>query len=88
MNSPENSVLELFRCPVTHSKLRLMEAAELEGLNEQIRAGKINERKGDAVSVEIETGLINADGTIGWPILGGIMQLIADEGIDLSNVTN
>lgn len=86
MNLPESSVLELLRCPVIHSKLRMMEPAELEKLNVQIRNGKVKNRKGNSVSAEIETGLINADQSIGWSIRGGILQLIADEGIDMGNI--
>ena len=86
MNHPESSVLELLRCPVTHSKLRAMAGAELEKLNDQIRAGKVNDRKGNSVSVAIETGLINADKSIAWSIRGSILQLIVDEGIELGNI--
>lgn len=86
MNLTDSPVLELLRCPVSHSKLRMMETAELEKLNQQIRTGKVNDRKGNSVSGEIETGLINADQSIGWSIRGGILQLIADEGIDMGNI--
>lgn len=87
MKPPENYVLELLRCPVTHSGLQLMESAELVELNKQIAAGKAKDRKGDSVSAEVETCLVNADHSIAWSIRGGIMQLIADEGIDLGSVT-
>ena len=86
MNHPESSVLELLRCPVTHSKLRAMEGAELKKLNDQIRADNVNDRKGNSVSAEIEAGLINADQSIAWSIQGSILQLIADEGIELGNI--
>jgi len=64
-----------------------MESSELERLNEQIVDGKVKDRKGNSVPAEIKTALINADQSIGWSIRGGIMQLIADEGIELGNVT-
>lgn len=78
------SVLELLRCPVTHSALREMSAIELEKLNDSIRGGNVKDRQGNAVADEFKSGLINADQSIGWSIRGGIMQLIADEGIDLN----
>lgn len=87
MTAPEKPVLELLRCPVTHSKLRQMDAEELGKLNQQIVAGNVKDRKGGPISAEVETCLVNDDQSIGWSIRGGILQLIADEGIDLGNVT-
>ena len=87
MKPREDSVLVLLRCPVTHSGLQLMDSLKLVELNQQIVAGNVKDRKGNPVSATIETGLVNADRSIAWSIRGGIMQLIADEGIDLGSVT-
>jgi len=87
MNVPDSSVLELLRCPVTHTNLKMLEASELENLNEQIRLGKVSDRMESPVTEELTSGLINADRNLAWSIRGNIMQLIADEGIVLDNIT-
>ena len=83
MTAPSDIVLELLRCPVTHSKLSIIDAAKLAELNEQIRQGKACDRKGRSITEELSSGLINADRSHAYSVREGIMQLIADEGIVL-----
>ena len=80
---PATSILELFRCPVTHSSMNLLDDGQLEIINERIRSAKAKDRKGREIKVELETGLVKADGSLVYSIRGGIMQLIADEAIVL-----
>ena len=83
MTAPDDNVLQLLRCPATHSKLSTIEATELAKLNEQIRLGKSFDRKGQPITKELESGLVNAERSHAYSIREGIMQLIADEGIVL-----
>jgi len=83
MASPDPSVLELLRCPVTHSRLDIMNANQLASVNEAVGSSKANDRKGRPVTIELEFGLINTEKSFAYSIRGGIMQLIADEAIVL-----
>ncbi len=85
MPVPDLSILELFRCPVTHSKLSIMSPEQLAAVNQTIGDGKASDRKGRAISDQLEAGLINADKSFAYSILAEIMQLIADEAIVLDD---
>lgn len=65
----------------------MLEPAELANLNQQIRLGNVSDRKDSSVSNELSSGLINSEGSLAWSIRGNIMQLIADDGIVLDNIT-
>ena len=83
MNAPESSLLALLRCPLTHAKLQMMSAEQLEKLNGLIRAGKARDHQGQPITIELNSGLINSEGSQAYSIRGGIMQLIADQAIEL-----
>ena len=83
MNAPESFLLTLLRCPLTHSKLQIMSVEQLERLNDQIRTGKAKDHEGRLVTVELNSALINSNGSQAYSIRGGIMQLIADQAIEL-----
>ena len=85
MQLPDPAVLELIRCPVTHSPMRIMASDQLESVNRKIGNGEAKDRKGRGISVELESGLINEQESFAYSIRAGIVQLIADEAIVLSD---
>lgn len=85
MSFPDSFVLELLRCPVTHSSLSVLDAQQLASVNKKVSDGKANDRNGRPVTTELKSGLINAEKSFAYSIRGGIMQLIADEAIVLGD---
>lgn len=83
MNFPDPSLLQLLRCPHKHSKLVELSADQLRKLNEKIRNGDVKKANGQAITTELDRGLINFDGSCAYIIHAGIMQLIADDAIIL-----
>lgn len=65
----------------------MLQSSELENLNEQIRLGHVVDRNEKSVAEQLTSGLINADKNLAWPIRDDILQLIADDGIVLDDIT-
>ncbi|QEG24655.1 hypothetical protein [Mariniblastus fucicola] len=86
MNELSPSVIELLRCPVTHSELSRLDEAAIEKVNDQIRRDAMVDRKGRRVSEEFSAGLINSDNSLAYSVRGGIIQLIADEAVVLNGL--
>ncbi len=85
MSHPINPILlNMIRCPVTHSDLEFVDQETLVKLNEQISRGELVNRLGQTVEGKLESGLVNADASLLLPIRGGIVVLIADQAIALS----
>ena len=79
----KNEVLALLRCPVTESSLAIAAAELVDSLNQRIEAGTLTNRLGQAVDKPFESGLVNEDGTLLFPVRGEIMVLVADQAIEL-----
>ena len=77
----DKDLLEILACPKTHQSLAEADAALLARVNAAIRAGKMANVGGKAVSEPIEAGLVRADGQIVYPIQNGIPILLIDEGL-------
>ena len=74
-------LLKILCCPESHQELRLVEPAVVERLNQQIGAGVLKNRAGQAVQERIDGGLIRADGKFLYPIRRNIPVMLVDEGI-------
>ena len=75
--------LNMVRCPQSGDRLTLASAELIKQVNQAIEEKNLIEVSGQTVNKELDGGLINADGSILYPIRGEIVTLIADQGIFL-----
>lgn len=77
-------IWEFLRCPV--SKQRLQKAGEntLQEIEAKRSAGTLFRKNGQQVKAKIEAGLVTSDHETFYPIVEGIPQLLAPEGIPLN----
>lgn len=80
----DQELLEILACPEDKTPVRMAEAAELERLNEAIRAGSVKNRGGEPVTEELEAGLVRQDGKFLYPIREEIPIMLIDEAIELN----
>lgn len=76
-------LLEILVCPETRQTLTVADAALLERINEQVRAGTLRNRGGETVEAELRAGLVREDGTVFYPIDDGIPVMLIEESIAL-----
>ena len=77
-------LLEILACPEDKTPVHLAGQAELDALNERIRAGDVKSRGGEPVGDEISEGLIREDGKFLYPVRDDIPIMLIDEAIPLS----
>ncbi len=77
----DKEFIELLRSPETNLPLRYAEAAELESVNAQIRAGTAKNRGGDAVSDPLDQGLVPEGEKVIYPVRDDIPILLITEAI-------
>lgn len=80
------SLLEVLRCPEQRTPLHLAEEQLLTRLNEAVEAGTLTNRGGDTLSDRLDAALVRDDGTVAYPVIGGIACMLADSAIDLTKV--
>jgi uncharacterized protein YbaR (Trm112 family) len=80
--------LELARCPVSHSRLRLAEADLVRRINEAVDLGRITNRIQQQVSEPLDEALVNEDQSLLFPVRDDIPTLIADEAIPLEQLSD
>jgi uncharacterized protein YbaR (Trm112 family) len=78
-----SELLALLRCPETLQSLTIAPAELVAKLEADRLAGRLLNRAGELVGEPIEGGLVRDDGTLFYPIRGGIPVLIAAEGVAL-----
>jgi uncharacterized protein YbaR (Trm112 family) len=76
-------LLNILCCPETHQGLRLAEAALVDRLNQQVAAGRLQNRAGQPVTETLDGGFVRADGKFLYPIRRDIPVLLVDEAIPL-----
>jgi uncharacterized protein YbaR (Trm112 family) len=80
----DRELLEILCCPATRQALREATAQELSQLRQLQSQGKLSTVSGHPFQTGLDGGLVRADGTIVYPIVGGIPVLLADEGLVLT----
>jgi uncharacterized protein YbaR (Trm112 family) len=76
-------LLQILCCPETRQKLKLAPRALVEKINQQIAAGRVQNRSGQPVPDPIDGGLVRADGRYLYPLRQNIPVLLVDEAIPI-----
>ena len=76
-------LLDLLRCPVDGSALKLADDALIAKLNESIAQGELRDASDQKVAEPLEQGLATAERL--YPVRGSIPTLIAEQAIPLSD---
>jgi len=79
------SLLLLIRCPATKSKLTNASAELVEQLNQQVNDKTLFDQLGRPVSTPLSGGLVNEDHNLFYPVCNGIVKLVVDDAIKLSD---
>lgn len=82
----DQSLFEYIRCPVTQSTLQVAAADVIEQINLRVQAGSARNRIDRVVQRPLDGGLVNADGSLLYPIWADIPTLIPDEAIPLESM--
>lgn len=76
----------MLRCPETRTPLALADAALLNRINSEIRAGRLRNRGDQVIAEPLDGGLVRQDNAMLYPIVRDIPVLLADEGIPLDQL--
>ncbi len=79
----DSRLLSLICCPETRQSLHLAEPELLKVLQNQLQAGHLKNKAGQAPLYILSDALIREDQKIFYPVREGIPVLLIDEGIDL-----
>jgi uncharacterized protein YbaR (Trm112 family) len=77
-------LVRILCCPETYQGISLADASLIEKLNQQIAAGKLQNRGGQPLMEKIDGGLVRADGKYVYPIRQDIPVMLIDEAIPLA----
>jgi uncharacterized protein YbaR (Trm112 family) len=83
----DSELMKILCCPETHQELRPADGVLLEKLNQQIAAGKLQNRAGATVKGALEGGLLRADGKYLYPVRRNLPIMLVDEAILLNSET-
>ena len=72
----EISIEPFLRCPLTHTPLTRVPAAELDTLNGQVSAGILHHLDGSPVQTPLEAALRAENGVLAYPLVDGIYILM------------
>ena len=78
-------LLKILCCPETHQSISMADSALVEKLNQQIAAGKLQNRGGQPLLEKIDGGLVRADRKFVYPIRQEIPVMLIDEAIPLQD---
>ena len=66
----------ILQCPIDGSDLVLMDAERLAALKRSIERGEVRHACGTDVKLELEGALVNANGSVAYPVIDGIFVLL------------
>ena len=79
----DQELLEILACPEDKTPVHMASAEELDRVNAAIRSGGATNRGGEAVTEELEAGLVREDGRFIYPIREEIPIMLIDEAIEV-----
>ncbi|MFN3843396.1 MAG: Trm112 family protein [Rehaibacterium terrae] len=84
----DQRLLDILCCPVTRQPLAPLSARQLEALNRAIGEGRVVRADGSPQSSPLTAALITRDRRTVYRIDDGIPVLLADEGINTTQITD
>ena len=82
----DRKLLDILCCPVTKQPLALLNAAELEALNQAIAGGGLTRQDGSLQAEPVREALVTRDHQTIYRIDDGIPVLLADESIATASI--
>ncbi|MEO1580839.1 MAG: Trm112 family protein [Pseudomonadota bacterium] len=82
----EEKLLDIACCPLTHQALRKARSEELAALNRAIAEGTVSNNGGAPVTEALPAGLVTQDGQRIYPVVDGLVSLLPDSAISLSDI--
>lgn len=82
-----SEILALLRCPISGRALQAANPSLIDRVNGQIRAGDLLNQAGRPVSEPLDEGLIDESQKWLIPIRKGVVTLLQDDLISISDVT-
>ena len=79
-------LLSILRCPTTQSQLQIADEAVIESVNAAIARGKMQSRVMETLTRPLDSGLVNADGSLLMPVYENIPDMNPDDAIDLEQL--
>ena len=79
-------LLSILRCPTTQSQLQIADKAVIESVNAAIATGKMQSRVMETLTRPLDSGLVNADGSLLMPVYENIPDMNPDDVIALDQL--
>lgn len=79
-------LLEILVCPENHTTVTPADADLVAKINAAVSAGKLLDRKGDAIDEPVEACLVREDGKYGYAVREDIPNMLIDEAIPLDQL--
>ena len=79
-------LLSILRCPMTQSQLQIADEAVIESVNAAIATGKMQSRVMETLTRPLDSGLVNADGSLLMPVYENIPDMNPDDVIALEQL--
>ena len=80
-----DDLIEILVCPETRQPVTRATDEQLAKINEQVRAGTLRNRGGEAVAGELTEALVREDGKVLYPVDDGIPVMLVEESIELGD---
>jgi uncharacterized protein YbaR (Trm112 family) len=79
-------LLSILRCPTTQSQLQIADESVIKSINAAIATGNMQSRVMETLTRPLDSGLINADGSLLMPVYGDIPDMNPDDMIALEQL--
>ena len=77
---------DILRCPITKENVRLLRKSELQDLNARVLEKKLFHSDGTLVGNPLEAGFISSNGQYVYPIIDGIIVLLAHLSVSVTDL--